>query len=72
MVFAVALPSRADAPPGTVANLTLGPATAFFAPNGDPLLVEGGDADIIELIPAELVARAGFEEGDLLEFTEAN
>lgn len=72
MVFAVALPTRADAAPGTVASLTLGPATAFFAPNGDPLLVEGGDADIVELIPPELVARAGFEQGDLLEFTEAN
>lgn len=72
MVFAVALPTRADAAPGTVASLTLGPATALFAPGGDPLLVEGGDVDVVELIPPELVARAGFEEGDLLEFTEAN
>jgi len=72
LVFAVALHTQAGAPPGSVASLTLGAATQLFAPDGSELVVEGGDADIVELLPAELVARAGFENADLLEFTEAH
>ncbi len=72
MVFAVALTTSAAVPVGFLANLELGPATALFAPNNDPLLVEGGDVDVVDFILPELVLRAGFEEGDVLEFTEAH
>jgi len=72
LVFAVSVPTPAGAAPGAMASLSLGPATALFAPNGDPLLYEGGDADVLEVLPPELVARGAFEDGDLLEFTGTN
>lgn len=72
LVFAVALPTGADVAVGFQAGLTLGPATELFDPIGTPLLVEGGDADLIEFVLPELVLRAGFEEADFLEFTDTN
>lgn len=72
LVFAVHVPTPTGVAPGVTAALSLGPATEFFAPGGAPLLVEGGDVDVLEVLPPELVARAGFEDGDFFEFTEAH
>ncbi|MEZ5314143.1 MAG: hypothetical protein R2862_11105 [Thermoanaerobaculia bacterium] len=72
MVFAVTLVTDSALPVGAIANLILGPATELFDPLGDPLDVEGGDADVIEIVPADVVLRAAFEQGDFLEFTATN
>ncbi len=72
LVFAVALPTRADLEVGTLADLSLGPATQLFDPLGAPLLVELDDTDVLDFVPEDLVLEAGFEEADLLEFTTAN
>ena len=72
MVFAIVLPTHAGTPVGTLANVTIGPATELFDPAGDPLAVEADDSDVLDFIQPDLVLGAGFEFGDLLEFTTAN
>lgn len=69
LVFAVSLPIRADAEVGQTAAVDLGAGTVLFDPEGKPLAIELEGPDAIEIIPANLVLGAAFEDGDLLEFT---
>lgn len=66
----VAAPTRGDVAVGLLSPISLGPATELFDALGDPYLWEAEGADFIDFIPAGLVLRGRFEEGDFFDWTE--
>ncbi len=65
----VAAPTRGDVAVGLLSPISLGPLTELFDAAGDPYLWEAEDPDFIDFIPAGLVLRGRFEEGDFFDWT---
>jgi hypothetical protein len=65
----VAAPTRGDVAVGLLSPISLGPATELFDALGDPYLWEAEGADFIDFIPAGLVLRGRFEDGDFFDWT---
>ncbi len=65
----VAAPTRGTSPSACSRRSRSGRLTELFDAEGDPYLWEAEDADFIDFIPAGLVLRGRFEEGDFFDWT---
>lgn len=70
-ILSVTAPTHGDIEIGVLSPVDLGPATALYDAEGNPYLWEAEGSDFIDFVPADLVLRVGFEEGDLFDWTEA-